>query len=72
MTDTVITSREVIENKILTALVDADKVAIVASEDDLQIVIRALTLLAVTDSRANSLLNGARQLQQEAFGHTHS
>jgi len=72
MTDTVITSREVIENKILTALVDADKVAIVASEDDLQIVIRALTLLAVTESRANSLLNGVLQLQQEAFGHTHS
>lgn len=68
------TGREVIENKLLTALEDGSgKVAIVASKADLELLIRALTLAAdatpsVTEGlHFNQFRADIEQLKRGAF-----
>lgn len=74
-----LTSRQVIEHKLLTALEDGGTVAILASEQDLQDMIAALYgyKLGVTDGnilswqahndRCKNLAEGLEQLLKEAF-----
>lgn len=71
------TSRSVIEHKLLTALDDKDKVAILATKQDLKDIIFALTVLARSfaaekkeprrEARYKDLAAGMRQLLSEAF-----
>lgn len=70
------TRREVIEGKLLAALDDEGKVAIIASEEDCEFLIRGLVLLehARMDdnvsnevSKIQDLLTGLRQLKEAAF-----
>ena len=61
--------REVIEGKLLAALDDESKVAILASEDDLRLLISALEYApdeSTYGDKRTELLQGLRQLQKEA------
>lgn len=65
--------REVIERKLLTALTDQGTVAILASEQDLDVMIVALEYAmlgnAAQTRKARELARGIRQLRREAFPH---
>jgi hypothetical protein len=66
-------SREIIERKLLAALDDEDKVAIIASRQDLEDLITAVnTLLRHLWSkdwpRVNALKSDLERLKKEAFG----
>lgn len=73
-------SREVIEHKLLAALGDPDTVAIIASREDLDILIFALSQVAASgyslaipreparELRAQEFGAGLEQLRREAFG----
>jgi hypothetical protein len=65
-------NRQVIEKQLLNELSDKSKVAILATEDDLDVLICALALVAsfgVTGHvhKAKELRAGLQQLKQEAF-----
>jgi len=66
-------SREVIEKKLLAALDDGAKVAIVASEEDLRLLIAALEDYICRRSScgdaARAMVADLRTLKREAFGH---
>lgn len=62
------TTREVIGQRLLTSLSSKDKIAIVATEADLEQLAKGLALLPGHNKRAMVLLRGIRQLQQTAFG----
>lgn len=59
-------TRQIIEHKLLAALDDDEKVAIIASRTDLALLIAGLDKL--TDARAGVLSQDMQQLQREAFG----
>lgn len=65
-------SRQVIEHKLLAALDDAEKVAIICSKEDLDLQIYALRkAMTKDDPKWNELREccaGLEQLRQEAFG----
>jgi hypothetical protein len=66
------TSRRVIERKLLEALSDESKVAILATEQDLRDMIHALECWQCVNNsagwrRRNDLLAGMNQLLREAF-----
>ena len=63
-------SRTVIANKLLAALDDDDKVAILATEIDLNILIEALNDLWIKKGRdkAHTLAQDLAQLRRAAFG----
>ena len=65
-------SRQVLEHKLLTALGDENTVAILASREDLDLLIRALrhvsTLGKHEQERKHFWLKGMEQLRREAFG----
>lgn len=77
-----LTSRQVIEHKLLTALEDGQTVAILASEQDLQDMIAALYGYELAERKGNvltwqahnqrckNLAEGLTQLLQEAFPNT--
>lgn len=64
-------NREVIDNQLLTALDDKSKVAILASEEDLDVLITALkrypVSLCTKETQVLALLNGLEQLRDAAF-----
>lgn len=65
-------SHEVIENQLLNFLNDKSKVAILATEEDLDVLIAALALVSqfgitAHSSKAKELRAGLRQLHREAF-----
>jgi enolase len=59
-------SREVLEHKLLTALDDEGTVAILASKEDLDLLIEALHKM--TGERAEFWRLGMEQLRRETFG----
>lgn len=65
MNTVVPTNRQVIENKLLTALNNSDCVAILASEEDLRIMIEALR--KEPDSKARKMAEDYGQLLNAAF-----
>lgn len=69
--EVVLTSRQVIEGKLLAALGEPGQVAILATKDDIDVLIaglHALTTRAGVDPvRARSLAEGLMQLRREAF-----
>jgi len=69
--DVVQSSRTVIANKLLAAIDDDDKVAILATEADLNTFIEALNEMASrapSRPRFHSLAKDLAQLKKEAFG----
>lgn len=67
------TSRSVLEHKLLSALDDSSKVAILATKEDLDLFIHALEDFRVQGfpsfrERATTFANDLRQLRAEAFG----
>lgn len=65
-------SREVIERQLLTALNDKSQVAILATEEDLDLLIAALRPAAplepYSSDKAQEFCMGLQQLKREAFG----
>ena len=65
------TPREVIERKLLAALDDESKVAVLLTEQDIDHLLRAIAFYPRTHSRCSAnlweLSKGLRQLQAEAF-----
>ena len=64
------TSKTIIEHKLLVALDDKTKVAILADEDDLETMILGLRGVAAESGRrshAEDLADGMEQLMREAF-----
>lgn len=59
------TSRQVIEKKLLTALGEGSQVAVLCTEDDIELL--ALACEYFGGSKADGLAAGFRQLQREAF-----
>lgn len=57
--------RSVIENQLLVALDDKTKVAILANEEDIDILIEALAMQ--TNKKSREMLADLKQLKQEAF-----
>ena len=62
----VLTTKQVIENQLLTALDDKAKVAILADAQDLSLMIEALFCLET--SKSCELARDFEQLEQAAFG----
>jgi len=66
-----LTKREVIERKLLTALEDDNTVAILASKQDLDVMVAALDYAMLSDKnqtrKARELAAGMKQLRREAF-----
>ncbi len=62
--------REVIQGKLLAALDDDDKVAIVLSEEDLDLLIEIVALSRIKEShfKIDAMWADLRQLRKEAFG----
>jgi hypothetical protein len=58
--------RQIIESQLLTSLEDKSCVAILATEDDLNLFIEALTSLW-SHSKAKEMLADLKQLKREAF-----
>lgn len=61
------TSREVIENKLLAALNDEDKVGICLSKDDLEELIISLASINRPTTKARQWLADLQKLQRAAF-----
>lgn len=63
------TSHEVIERKLLAALDEGDQVAILATREDLDIIIAGLEAYSpwARPLRRQTLLHGLRKLREEAF-----
>lgn len=66
------TSRQVIDNKLLAALDDEEKVAIVTNEDDVELLIDALSFYAQAADAENrdkaaTFIADLMQLKREAF-----
>jgi hypothetical protein len=65
------TSREVICDKLLVALADDAKVAVILTESDIKLLIAFLSGESMADQRVEplaSLLRGLKELKQAAFG----
>ena len=59
--------REVIEGKLLAALDDSSKVAILCSEDDLELLIYVLEKLPLPSMPVRQMAKDLRRLRAEAF-----
>lgn len=61
-----LTNRTVIADKLLTALTEENVVAVILTEEDVDMLIQSLTL-AATSARAMSFLLDLKQLRRSAF-----
>ncbi len=59
--------RELIENKMLAALDDSEVVAILATKDDLDLLIRSVDAYASITTRGRDLADDLKKLRQAAF-----
>lgn len=66
MTQVIPTPREVIGQQLLAALDDKSKVAILATEEDLEMLVQAMQRFAENDKESR-MLEDLRRLQDEAF-----
>lgn len=60
--------RTVLENKILTAVTEENKVAILMTKDELSLFIYALGEISSSSTHAREMLEDAMQLRRTAFG----
>lgn len=61
------TNRAVIQNRLLAALDDKEKVAILATKEDLELLMAAFRMLPQTNA-TDEILRALQQLHRQAFG----